>query len=228
MKRILTYKDLQDLGASMFAEQLDEEIRRIRRENERDPFDTDMRKQREHRISYAAHLKQKVLELPFSKSIFISYSRTGQEMCQLAGDFFEEEGYEIIRWNTKDTGSQIPENILRGIERARFFLAIWSRHYDVKEVEGRDLQGSKNASGQGWLPSPWMYYELGAAMALGKPYYIFWLPDPEESPHKDVFEKIVPNFNKPRLTVSTFKAGLKEAHESFQEILNKAQPFSRG
>lgn len=226
MTKIRSYRDLENLGAVEYARMIDRKIETLRKESKQ-TADSDLRKQHEHRINYAAHLKQKVLGLPYARSLFISYSRTGDTMRKLAASYFEKEkGYELITW-ASDEASRIPDNILNGIAKARFFLGIWSRHYDAIEVRGRGLQGNKGTAGEGWVPSPWMYFELGAAMALRKPHYLFWLPDAEESPHEDVFKKILPEHQRLNITVDNHRERLEKAYAYFEAVAEKDRPYAR-
>lgn len=227
MTRIRSYRDLEELGAIEYARLIDRKIQALRKESKQ-TADSDMRKQHEHRINYAATLKQKALGLPYARSLFISYSRTGDTMRTLVDSFFRrEKGYELIDW-TSDEESRIPDNILNGIAKARFFLGIWSRHYDVVEVGGRELQGNKGVAGEGWVPSPWMYFELGAAMALGKTHYIFWLPDADGAPpHVDVFKKILPEYQRLDITVRNHRERLAKAHEYFESVADRDRPYAR-
>ncbi|HEY4944115.1 MAG TPA: hypothetical protein VII56_21995 [Rhizomicrobium sp.] len=227
MGDIRSYKDLSKISPVEF-ENIVDALRKSILESANPDDDGEEREQRKYRLDYLSVIKQKFLQLPSSRSVFISYTASGKDIFLRAKDFFEEQNYKVNSGFAPDRkGDLITENIIDFIERSRFFLAIWSKEYFVSGSVGQGLFGNPKAEEEkgAWIPSMWMPFELAAAMTLRKCMAITWVKDEKIGPHSDVFTRMLGDFTRDEISLETAKQVLSQVYDKFEQDLRNRRPF---
>lgn len=159
-------------------------------------------------------LRREHLEIYDIREVFISYSGTGRDLFDLSAEYFQKHGYKLRHGSEPEikAGDYIPSDIIAAIKQCSCFLAIWTRTYDAQRAPHRSFQGSDVAIDRGSIPSVWMPFELGVAMALNKPYKVLV----EEGTMGDFLEK--PNLGKSKIVFKhpTFERELQVAKDYFE------------
>ncbi|HEY0765611.1 MAG TPA: ACT domain-containing protein [Pyrinomonadaceae bacterium] len=88
------------------------------------------------------------------RSLFISHTFKDPDILKRIKQFGEKEHFSIIFAKDLEGATSNREGIIDLLIACRYFLGIWSE------------RGGQKVTG-GYLPSPWLYWEWGAANALG-------------------------------------------------------------
>lgn len=159
-------------------------------------------------------LRRDHLEIYDIREVFISYSGTGRRLFDMSADYFKDHKYKLRHGSEAGirAGDYIPSDIIAAIKQCSCFLAIWTRTYDAQRTPHRSFQGSETAGDRGSIPSVWMPFELGVAMALNKPYKVMV----EEGTMSDFLEK--PSLGKSKIVFrhETFLRELQVAKDYFE------------
>ncbi len=216
---VRSYKDLEVKGA--FEKIIQEACDLIKKEGGRDTSSMELQEQTQHRLRFADRLRQRALNMPFSRSVFIAYSGDPSYFYR-AKDFFEERGYRVAAGAVDRQTRHISKNVVHAIRYSRFFLAIWSLGYVItrRSDSGRILKTT-----EGWIPSMWMPFELATAVTLGKERQILWVEDKKWHPHEDTFTRMLGDHQRPELTMQNAADELKVVWERFETIIRDSRPF---
>lgn len=95
---------------------------------------------------------------PSCTTIFLSYPRTAAKLARALKPHLQREGYRLDDYQVGD-GEVILKEVGKKIRECDYFVGLW--HRDT----GR---------GRGSGVSPWMPYELGLAVAGGKPTFVVY------------------------------------------------------
>ena len=138
------------------------------------------------RERFLRYLYLRQTDLPFrrhNRRVFISRSTRGADHYVLAKDRLLELGFTPSDGFDLQHGPAVDTAILAAIKNAEFFLGIWTG--EDASVFAIDCEPSEERQS----PSPWMPFELGMAIALGKPYALLI----EKTVAETYFKKIVPH-----------------------------------
>jgi len=148
-------------------------------------------------------------------SIFISYSKNGAKLKKYIEGVVTKKfgkGMKIVSTGFDNTSAPTKiEAIMGSIAESSGFLGVWAAEYPVDSY-GSGGQASPGA--RAWLPSPWMPYELGMAVSMGKPYFLL------------VEDAVLPEFvlkvagDTPHIFCESF--GVDPRNESFGNAIDKA------
>jgi hypothetical protein len=187
--------------------------------------DSAARYQAGRRRSLCASLQNASINVQNLKSVFISYSGTGSDYFDLARGFFSKNKYEIKHGSVRAVleGDYITKDIIQVIRGSACFLAIWTKTYEAKSLAYRGLNGNEVGPASGFAPSVWMPFELGVAMAFGKPFKVFV----EGATMTDFLEK--PNVGNAKVPFkpTDFEMQLEIALNHFNKRLGETQIVPR-
>jgi hypothetical protein len=149
------------------------------------------------------------------KSVFISYAFDNPLWYGLAKRKIEELNLDLTSGkNLGSTHNSIREALKDRIEKSNFFLGIWTKSNGIQTIDKK------------WLPSQWLMWEFGIAVAKNKKWRLLISKDIDENAYKEIYNDIPHLLFNETDEIESFETAFLEAIEYFK-IKSTKQKYKR-